>query len=154
MLFLNEKSINDSGIDWNRTIAVIENALSCMRNDDYAQPVKPYLRYRDTRNRIIAMPAFVGGEFNMAGEKWVASFPDNVRKGKPRAHSVVILNDADTGEPRAIICTALLSIIRTASVSGMVIRKFMECRFQDKKKVNIGISGFGPIGKYHLKMCL
>jgi N-[(2S)-2-amino-2-carboxyethyl]-L-glutamate dehydrogenase len=151
MILLEERDIREAGIDWSKTIGVIEDTVRCMINKDYVQPVKPYLRYRNLKNRIIAMPAFVGGDINMAGIKWIASFPDNIRKGIARAHSVVILNNADTGEPLAIICTALLSIIRTASVSGLMIRYFDKARKLDK--LNIGIVGFGPIGQYHLKMC-
>jgi len=88
----------------------------------------------------------------MAGIKWIASFPDNIDKGLPRAHSVTILNNADTGVPLGIITTALLSILRTASVSGLVITLFD--RVRTLAGVKIGISGFGPIGRYHLKMCL
>ena len=151
MLLINEEQIRKTGIDWEKTVSVIENAVECLGQSDYAQPVKPYLRYRNLKNRIIAMPAFVGGDINMAGIKWIASFPENIRKGIPRAHSIVILNNADTGEPVAIITTALLSIIRTASVSGLVIRYF--ARNRPLKNFNIGVTGFGPIGQYHVKMC-
>jgi len=152
MLILHEEEILGPGIEWDKTIAVIEEAVKCLQEKDFAQPVKPYLRYGDLRNRIIAMPAFVGGDINMAGIKWIASFPGNIEKGIPRAHSVVVLNKADTGEPLAIICTPLLSIIRTASVSGLVISRFEKTR--DRKGLKIGIIGFGPIGRHHLKMCL
>jgi N-[(2S)-2-amino-2-carboxyethyl]-L-glutamate dehydrogenase len=152
MLLLNEQDILASGIDWDKTIGVIHAAVECLEKKDFSQPVKPYLRYRDLQNRIIAMPAFVGGNINMAGIKWIASFPGNIDKGIPRAHSVVILNKADTGEPLAIICTPLLSIIRTASVSGLIIDLFKKTRA--RKKWKIGITGFGPIGRHHLKMCL
>lgn len=152
MIILDENHLREIGIDWNRTIDVMEDTVWCMEKKQFAQPLKPYLRYRDLKNRIIAMPAFVGGPINKAGIKWIASFPDNIKKGIPRAHSVVILNEADTGEPVAIICTALLSIIRTASVSGMMIRHYRKSRHTDH--VNVGIIGFGPIGQYHLKMCL
>jgi ornithine cyclodeaminase len=121
-----------------------------MAAGDFAQPLKPYLRYRDPKNRIIAMPAFVGGNVNMAGIKWIASFPDNIKSGLPRAHSVVILNNADTGEPVAIICTPLLSVIRTASVSGLMIRRYGERH--SLNNIVVGITGFGPIGRYHVKM--
>jgi ornithine cyclodeaminase len=152
MLLLDESHIQKIGIDWDRTIGVIEDTVSCMIMREYVQPVKPYLRYRDMKNRIIAMPAFVGGSINMAGIKWISSFPDNIEKGLPRAHSVVVLNNAETGEPVSIICTALLSIIRTVSVSGMMIRRFDSVR--NGVSLNIGIIGFGPIGQHHLKMCL
>jgi len=151
MLLLDELNIRQTGIDWEKTVSVMEEAVRCLAAKDFAQPIKPYLRYGDKKNRIIAMPAFVGGSVHMAGIKWIASFPDNISRGLPRAHSVVILNDADSGVPLAIINTALLSIIRTASVSGMMIRHFDRARRPGSIKV--GISGFGPIGQYHLSMC-
>lgn len=151
MLLLNEDHINEIGIDWHKTVAVINNAVMQLHHNDFEQPIKPYLRYRNKQNRIIAMPAFVGGDINMAGIKWIASFPGNIQKGIPRAHSVVILNDADTGVPVSIIHTTLLSIVRTASVSGLMLTCFEKNR--DLRELTVGIIGFGPIGQYHLQMC-
>ncbi|RPI76829.1 MAG: 2,3-diaminopropionate biosynthesis protein SbnB [Desulfobacteraceae bacterium] len=151
MLYLDEKDVLAIGINWRHTIAAVEKAVRCLSRDDFAQPIKPYLRYRDLKNRIIAMPAFVGGEFNIAGIKWIASFPDNIHKGIPRAHSLIVLNDADNGKPVAVLNTALLSVIRTASVTGLMIQYFDQARnIQDAR---VGITGWGPIGQYHLKMC-
>lgn len=152
MKYLNEKNLKQIGIDWKKTVDVIDDAVRCLCDGDIAQPVKPYLRYRNLKNRIIAMPAFVGGKFNISGIKWIASFPDNIQKEIPRAHSVVVLNDADTGQPVAIINTPLLSIIRTASVSGLMMKYWDKERKLDK--FNLGIVGFGPIGQNHLKMFL
>lgn len=150
MKYLNENNLKEIGVDWSKTVDVIEEVVKCLDKGDYAQPIKPYLRYKDLKNRIIAMPAFVGGKFNISGIKWIASFPDNINKGIPRAHSVVILNNANTGEPISIINTALLSIIRTASVSGLVMKYYNEARKLDK--FNLGIIGWGPIGKHHFKL--
>jgi ornithine cyclodeaminase len=150
MIYLDEKNLKQIGINWDETIKVIEDAVICLNKKDFSQPVKPYLRYKDLKNRIIAMPAYVGGNFNTAGIKWIASFPDNIKKGIARANSVVVLNNADTGEPTAIINSALLSIIRTVSVSGLMVKYFDKTR--NLKNFNLGIIGFGPIGQYHLKM--
>jgi 2,3-diaminopropionate biosynthesis protein SbnB len=151
MIYLNEKNIRQIGIDWKESVEVIAYSVRCLADKDYAQPVKPYLRYRNLKNRIIAMPAFIGGKINMAGIKWIASFPDNIHNGVPRAHSVVILNDAETGIPRGVLNAMSVSAIRTASVSGLVIREFLNSRQLDSIKV--GIVGLGPIGRYHLSMC-
>lgn len=150
MLYLNEKDLLKIGFHWNETIDVIEDAVRCLDQKDFVQPIKPYLRYRDLTNRIIALIAFVGGKINLAGIKWIASFPANIDHGLPRAHSVVILNEADTGVPVATINTALLSIVRTASVSGLMIRHFLKAR--PLSKANVAILGWGPIGRHHYKM--
>ena len=151
MLYQSEEEIKKLGINWEESISVIQEAVYCLHKEDYSQPIKPYLRYRDRQNRIIAMPAFVGGSINMAGIKWISSFPKNIQNNLPRAHSVIILNEADTGIPIAVINTPLLSIIRTASVSGLIIQK--SPRHRERDNIKIGITGFGPIGQYHLNMC-
>lgn len=146
-----ENDLLEIGINWKKTTSIIEEAVKCLAADDFSQPIKPYLRYRNPKNRIIAMPAFVGGNINMAGIKWIASFPENIDKGIPRAHSVVILNEAETGRPLGLIDTPLLSVIRTTSVSGLVLKYFNEVR--KSQSIKIGITGFGPIGQYHARMC-
>lgn len=152
MRYLSEKNIKDIELNWKKNVSVIANAVQCIKANDIAQPVKPYLRYGDTKNRIIAMPAFIGGDINTAGIKWIASFPGNIDKGMARAHSVIIINEAETGRPISVINSGSISAIRTASVSGFMIEKFMELN-RLKENITLGITGFGPIGRYHLDMC-
>ncbi|WP_151737530.1 2,3-diaminopropionate biosynthesis protein SbnB [Paenibacillus tengchongensis] len=152
MRYLNTDDIKKIGIKWEQTIEAIREAVTILHQHDIAQPIKPYLRYRDPGNRIIAMPAFVGGDVNMAGIKWISSFPKNIQKGIQRAHSVTVLNDADTGKPLAVLNTALISGIRTASVTGLIIKKYEE--IYPLEDVTVGIIGFGPIGQLHLQMVM
>lgn len=149
MLYLDEKDLAPFVDAWDDTIAVIGSAVACLARGDFAQPVKPYLRYRNLTNRIIAMPAFVGGDANAAGLKWIASFPGNLGRGLPRAHSVLVLNDAETGAPTCIINGALLSVLRTASVSGYVLKHWLPRR---SGSLRVGMTGFGPIGRHHARM--
>jgi N-[(2S)-2-amino-2-carboxyethyl]-L-glutamate dehydrogenase len=152
MRYLNEKHILEIGIGWKDIINAIESTTALLKQKDFNQPLKPYLRFKDLKNRIIAMPAYVGGRTDTAGIKWIASFPDNIYKNKVRAHSVIILNDADSGEPISVINTGLLSGIRTAGVSGFIVKKYFSQRKDDFGKLNAGIIGFGPIGQLHFKM--
>jgi 2,3-diaminopropionate biosynthesis protein SbnB len=151
MLYLNQGHLEAAGTDWKECVDVIERAVRAHDRGEFAQPIKPYLRYGDRRNRIIAMPAYLGGAVERAGIKWIASFPGNLDKMLPRAHSVVVLNNAATGEPEAIINGAALSVIRTASVSGLVIKHGFHAR--PRRSIRVGITGFGPIGRSHLSMC-
>ncbi|PSL45613.1 ornithine cyclodeaminase [Chitinophaga niastensis] len=151
MLYLNANNINDIGINWSDLTAVIKNATGALHKNDYSQPIKPYLRYGDPKNRIIAMPAYVGGGAPLAGIKWIASFPDNIYQQKLRAHSVTILNEHDSGIPLCVINTAMISALRTAAVSGTIVEQYLALKKADKQ-FTVGIIGFGPIGKTHLKM--
>lgn len=150
MKYLSDNEFKQMDTNWRETIGCIETAVQALDVKDYAQPVKPYLRYNNKKNRIIAMPAYVGQNIHSAGIKWIASFPDNHKKNIPRANCVVILNNADTGEVKSIINTPLISIIRTASVSGLVIKHYL--KKVNNTKFNIGIIGWGPIGQQHYQM--
>ena len=152
MHYLDDKHLRSLTTDWSSLLDVITAASSLIEAGHFAQPLKPYLRYNNPQNRIIAMPAYIGGEINAAGIKWIASFPGNLELGLPRAHSVLILNEAATGRPRALLNSALPSTLRTAAVSGSLLREALQQRPMNEK-LRIGIIGWGPIGQQHYQMC-
>jgi N-[(2S)-2-amino-2-carboxyethyl]-L-glutamate dehydrogenase len=151
MIYLHDGHIREIGIDWSTLIQKIDEIIRIKENGDCVHPLKPYLRFRAPENRIIAMPAFVGGNVNMSGIKWIASFPGNSLHGLPRAHNTIILNHPLTGEPVAVIYSGLLNGLRTAAVSGLMLKAFIAARRLES--VRIGIIGWGPVGQMHLAMC-
>ena len=149
MLYADDKIIGNVPIEWEELMGTIRKAVYIMHLGDYSQPLKPYLRYNNPKNRIIAMPAYLGGEISMAGIKWIASFPDNISNGIQRAHCIIVLNDSDTGIPLAVFNSAKISALRTASVSGTIIEEFIKKR---GKHLKVGIIGWGPIGQCHFRL--
>lgn len=152
MLYLDNNHLQAIGHCWGELESRIVAALRLMDSGDYAQPIKPYLRYGNPANRIIAMPAYAGGAVQAAGLKWIASFPGNTLNGLPRAHSVLLLNKPDTGVPYAMLNSPLPSVARTVAVSAVMLRHFLQAR-PVVKRIRIGIIGFGPIGQHHYDMC-
>ncbi len=152
MVYLSDSHISQIGASWTPIIDALKESVALLHDKEYAQPIKPYLRYKDPVNRIIAMPAFLGGKVNKSGIKWIASFPGNLDKGLSRAHSVTILNEADTGIPFCIINTNKVSAVRTAGISGLVVREFLARRSYADQSLKVAIIGFGPIGQMHLDM--
>ena len=151
MLYLQDDHIREIGIDWKKLTDIIEAVVVIQDKGDCAHPLKPYLRFRDPANRIIAMPAYVGGNIEMSGIKWIASFPNNSLVGLPRAHNTLILNKPSTGEPTAFIHSGLLNGLRTAAVSGVMLKHYVAAR--QPGHVRILLIGWGPIGRLHLDMC-
>ena len=94
---------------------------------DVIAPGKCVMRWGSTPEdenvlgRINAMPGYIGGEYNMAGIKWIGSGPMNYKKGLPRASVTVILNDPDTKLPVCIADGTDVSVKRTGASGGVAI---------------------------------
>ncbi len=72
--------------------------------------------------RFVAMPAYLGGRFNICGQKWYGSNAANKEKGLPRSVLMVTLNDKDTGEPICYMSGNLISASRTGAVPAVGAR--------------------------------
>lgn len=69
--------------------------------------------------RFNAMPAYLGGRFHIAGQKWYGSNHENIKKGLPRSILMATLNNVDTGAPMAYMSANLLSAMRTGAMPAM-----------------------------------
>jgi N-[(2S)-2-amino-2-carboxyethyl]-L-glutamate dehydrogenase len=92
--------------------------------------------------RMMAMPAYLGGDFCTAGVKWYGSNIANREKGLPRSILMFTLNDPDTGAPLAHMSANLLSAYRTGAIPGVGARHLAR---RDSRV--IGLLGPGVMGK-------
>ena len=72
--------------------------------------------------RFVAMPAYLGGRFDICGQKWYGSNAANKDKGLPRSVLMVTLNDKDTGQPICYMSANLISAARTGAVPAVGTR--------------------------------
>jgi N-[(2S)-2-amino-2-carboxyethyl]-L-glutamate dehydrogenase len=135
-------------------VRAVEEALRLHAERKFVQPLKPYLRWRGDNNhvadRIIAMPAYVGGREPAAGIKWIGSKHDNPGKhGVERASALTILNDVETHYPVAILESGLLSCGRTAAVTTVAARHLAREGF-----ASVACLGCGPVGRMQIQSLL
>ena len=129
ILFLNDQEMSQLGAsDMKAVIHDVERAYILTEEGDVLSPGKCVMRWGSTPEdenvygRINAMPGFIGGEYNMAGIKWIGSGPMNYKKGLPRASVTIILNDPDTKLPVCVADGTEVSAKRTGASGGVAMK--------------------------------
>ncbi|RGV96082.1 ornithine cyclodeaminase [Ruminococcus sp. AF14-10] len=162
-LYLSEPDMIKAGVkDMASCVEVMEDMLVTLYKGDYVMgganhnshgcmitfPDDPQFegmpKNADDR-RFMAMPAYLGGNYQMAGMKWYGSNVENKQKGLPRSILMMMLNDKDTGAPLALMSANLVSAYRTGGIPGVGAKYLAK---KDSKVVSI--IGPGVMGKTSL----
>ncbi|MBO5927594.1 MAG: ornithine cyclodeaminase family protein [Clostridia bacterium] len=129
LIFLNNKAMEEQGVlDMQKAIADVEKTYMLNWTGNVINPGKCVLRWGKTTEdenvlgRINAMPGYLGGDYDMAGVKWIGSGPMNYKQGLPRASVTVILNDPQTKLPVCVADGTAVSTIRTGASGGVAIK--------------------------------
>ncbi|MBI3978009.1 MAG: ornithine cyclodeaminase family protein [Chloroflexi bacterium] len=122
-LYLSQEDVAAAGgLDMATVLAAVEKGLSLRDKGDYIEPGSPMITWAGgvEGRRVLIHPAWVGGDVDVTGVKWIPSNPANPTARKmPRAAAVIILSDATTGFPIAIMDGTIVSAMRTGAVTGV-----------------------------------
>jgi 2,3-diaminopropionate biosynthesis protein SbnB len=120
-LYLTQADVRATGVNMPMVCDAVEDAFRLYHQGRTILPHKVVLDMGEReRGRGNAMPAYVGGDYDAFGIKWIAGFPQNpILHGMPRATGFFILNDSEKGIPLAIMDCTLLSAMRTGAVTGV-----------------------------------
>ncbi|MEO8289403.1 MAG: ornithine cyclodeaminase family protein [Gaiellaceae bacterium] len=124
---------------------LVEETYRAVASGRVELPPKPGIHPRPD-SFIHAMPAYLRDE-DVAALKWVAGYPRNKERGLPYISGLIVLNDAETGLPEAVMDGAEITAARTAAASGVCIR-----RFAPEQWSSAAILGCGEQGRFHARV--
>lgn len=145
LLILGAEQINNAlnGKEY-EIIEIVKNAYLFHNEGKTSLPHSIFLRFpNDERNRIIGLPAYIGGNYNIAGMKWISSFPGNIQNNIERASAAIFLNEMSTGRVYAVLEGSIISAKRTAA-SVALATKYLHSNAEED---TIGLVGCGRINR-------
>lgn len=159
-LFLSEEDLLKAGVlDAPECVETCERVFGLLSDGDYLmgglnhnehglsivfpkETPFPKMPVAGPERRFIAMPAYLGGEFGICGEKWYGSNVGNPKeRGLPRSVLMITLNDPETCEPICYMSGNLISSMRTGSIPGVFLKYF------GNSGKTVGMIGAGPVSK-------
>jgi len=127
-------------------VEIVRDAYLAHAEGRSVNPNSHFLRFPEKPDcRIIALPAYLGNGFDVAGLKWIASYPANVQRGIPRASAVLVLNSYETGYPFAVLESSIISAARTAASAALAAHWLSG---QSRRARSLGVVGTGLIARY------
>lgn len=158
-LYLSEPDMIKAGVtDMKKCIDTMEEVIKLINVGDYMMSGKnhnshgamvsfpeksefPNMPKNGCDRRFMAMPAYLGGKFDMAGMKWYGSNVENKNKGLPRSVLMLMLNDKETGAPIALMSANLISSYRTGAIPGVGIRYLVKKDAKTAAIIGPGVMG-------------
>ena len=124
---------------------LVEETYGALAAGRVELPPKPGIHPRPD-SFIHAMPAHLR-DADVAALKWVAGYPRNKERGLPYISGLIVVNDADTGLPLAVMDGAEITAARTAAASGVCIRRFAPAGW-----TTAALLGCGEQGRFHARL--
>jgi ornithine cyclodeaminase/alanine dehydrogenase-like protein (mu-crystallin family) len=103
-------------------------------------PLRTNLPVADHKGRVLYMPAYVPAS-GMSGVKMVSDYDQNPQKNLPRIHGFIMLMDAETGVPKALIDGEHLTALRTGAASGVATDLLANKTVHSAAVIGAGVQG-------------
>ena len=120
MLILNRQEI-DRLLDLDRLVEALGPAMVELSAGRVSMPARVVVQVREQGSLLAAMPAFLGSA-QILSTKLVSVFPQNAARGMPSHQAVILVFDARTGSPRAMMDGTAITATRTAAGSALATK--------------------------------
>ncbi len=144
ILYLSRRDVEAVGLGMAEVIEALEQMFLEKGHGRVEMPPKPGIHPRPDAF-IHAMPAYIP-KTGAAGIKWVSGYPQNQARGLPYISGLLILNDADTGLPVAVMDCAWITAMRTAAATAVAAKHLAR-----GDSSSVGILACGVQGRTNLE---
>jgi ornithine cyclodeaminase/alanine dehydrogenase-like protein (mu-crystallin family) len=144
LLYLSRADVENVGLEMKTVIDLLEKAFLEKGQGRVEMPPKPGIHTMPDAF-IHAMPAYIPS-MRSAGIKWVSGYPDNFKRGLPYISGLLILNDAETGIPYAVMDCTWITAYRTGAASGLAAKYLAR-----PESETVGILACGVQGRTNLE---
>ena len=120
MLLLNRHEV-ESLLDLDRLIDALGPAMAELSAGHVSMPQRIMMHVPERGGLLAAMPVYRGVTRTLSA-KLVSVFPENEAQGIPSHQAVILVFDAETGSPRALMDGTFITAARTAAGSALSAR--------------------------------
>lgn len=110
-------------ITMHQAIDAMETAFIQLAMSEVKLPLRTAVAIDSENALTLTMPAYLAKD-KALGLKVVSIFPHNLNQGKPSINGLILLLDANTGEPQALMDAGYLTALRTGAISGLATKYF------------------------------
>ncbi len=136
MIYLTEEDIlNAASVD--EMLDAIEASMHLYEKKEFHMPQRLHVDHHD--DVLLLMPCFTKDYF---GTKVVTLFPGNPARNVPVLNGIMVLNDAQTGVPVALLDGPALTASRTAAAGAVSIRHLAPDDAHAVGVIGAGVQGF------------
>jgi len=147
MLTLSDDDVRRA-LPMQQAIEAMKKAFSQLSSGEAHVPLRQALRVPCHKGLTLFMPAYLAHDDEMA-VKIASVFEDNRAQGLPLINSIVVVIDASTGEPSAMMNGAYITALRTGATAGLATDLLAR-----EKAQTVAVFGAGAQGRMQLEaMC-
>ena len=120
-----------------RAVEAVREGFVAFARDEWAMPPKVYVAAYPNGD-FRAMPAIGAGHATL---KWVTSFPVNLERGLPTVKAIVLVSDAETGMPVAVLEGSALTALRTGAAAVLAAETLGRRKAKTVAVIGAGVNG-------------
>jgi alanine dehydrogenase len=120
MLLLNRREV-EALLDLDKLVEALGSAMAELSAGRVSMPARNVTLVRERRALMAAMPVYLAST-NTLSAKLVSVFPENESMGVPSHQAVIVVFDAATGSPHALMDGTFITAARTAAGSALSAR--------------------------------